>query len=836
MQAGRGGSIFISSENGINLRMIDTALIYNKARQGGGLFFDIEGEESSFAFERVQFVGNAVVDAGSCVYQMYSESMTLFACANCTCSGDVATSVQTYYIQQYINNAWVEVTSLVSSSQEAMPVHRYIAVDVYGTIIKRFLIGSQSVTASTVASSDTEVQTYFVAGRTTETYIESAGAVFRNLVLAGTPGNFYNISWEPTEAAMGVELPVFLRECMFGEEYDIESMRCKECDSDRLIAPTGDLPAECRPCASDTHAMYACLINGTWYSDDLELCQTSSSSALRAMCVCDEGFYQISPDVDRDMVNHTCARCAEGAVCEYSVMRGLPGYWRLDASYDNFYECEPLDTCLGEIIIYGYDTNAMIQAYDATGRLEYLEWEELDQCRIGHSGAFCGACRDGWALQLSGYCEECGNSHIGVVLQSILLFLVCGTFLIVLLSLWLQRPFYRHEEEQAWLKMKASLREHKNSAVANVRNARKSVLSVTHAAIAGLSRSSIDKNDKQSTMPAIAADPDDEDNAQQLQDRRNVGGSGMDTRSTDDRTNSIDKVKVAWKVGRAEGHADRRAIREETSETSNMQNGCDHNEMGKADVQQLAQCLLCLCQILASFDSVFSIPWPEWYVKLLYRLNIFNFWFPSIPGLRCSFTGMDFLNRHAACVVIPFAVVHIVFALSIGSHYMQMKRNRTVDPVVYRFFIIRTIMFMLYVSYISISIEMFAFFQCDEVHDKLYLISDRNVRCWEGAHRRHIPLGVFGLICYPVGLPVVFICLLVTYRVPELARIKRHAALLHAAREILDPLCSAHYQDPLLTLELMTHEELVTLVLEADSRDMDVRYGRAISMDGRPRK
>eukprot|EP00854_Cymbomonas_tetramitiformis_P002408 gene2408-3139_t len=456
------------------------------------------------------------------------------------------------------------------------------------------------------------------------------------------------------------------------------------------------------------------------------------------MCVCDEGFYQISPDVDRDMVNHTCARCAEGAVCEYSVMRGLPGYWRLDASYDNFYECEPLDTCLGEIIIYGYDTNAMIQAYDATGRLEYLEWEELDQCRIGHSGAFCGACRDGWALQLSGYCEECGNSHIGVVLQSILLFLVCGTFLIVLLSLWLQRPFYRHEEEQAWLKMKASLREHKNSAVANVRNARKSVLSVTHAAIAGLSRSSIDKNDKQSTMPAIAADPDDEDNAQQLQDRRNVGGSGMDTRSTDDRTNSIDKVKVAWKI-------------------------------------------------LASFDSVFSIPWPEWYVKLLYRLNIFNFWFPSIPGLRCSFTGMDFLNRHAACVVIPFAVVHIVFALSIGSHYMQMKRNRTVDPVVYRFFIIRTIMFMLYVSYI-------------------------------------------------IGLPVVFICLLVTYRVPELARIKRHAALLHAAREILDPLCSAHYQDPLLTLELMTHEELVTLVLEADSRDMDVRYGRAISMDGRPRK
>ncbi|KAK3256421.1 hypothetical protein CYMTET_34444, partial [Cymbomonas tetramitiformis] len=221
--------------------------------------------------------------------------------------------------------------------------------------------------------------------------------------------------------------------------HNKEAGRTEACEAvceEREIAPTKGL-ASCLACAPNSHAVYLCILNGTWVVDG-KLCDAYAEDAFLAACVCDEGFYQIAEDEQSELVNQTCSQCAEGAVCKHSLMRGVAGYWRRSTSEAHFYSCDPEDICLGEIGEDTFDQATLLEAHIRTGRVEVDAGEQVGTCREGHKGVLCGACQQEWMVDEEGYCVECVGSRLARSITAAFMALLT----IVLVAAWLQRPFF----------------------------------------------------------------------------------------------------------------------------------------------------------------------------------------------------------------------------------------------------------------------------------------------------------------------------------------------------------------------------------------------------------
>ncbi|KAK3268388.1 hypothetical protein CYMTET_23108, partial [Cymbomonas tetramitiformis] len=698
---------------------------------------------------------------------------------------------------------------------------------------------------------------------------------------------------------------------------------CSEECTEGEVAPAEGI-AECLSCAPDTHSEYVCTFNGSWYVDTLAFCHEFAADTLQAVCVCNEGFYQSEPDESGAFVNQTCASCSQGAQCRYGLMRGLPGYWRRDTQEIKFYKCTPEDACLGEVTSETYDRDHPLHHYYETSHVEFLESTELSSCREGHDAVLCGACQNGWTLGSDGYCEDCGAKRAWWVYA---VFGVC----MLLLAVWLQRPFYQNVEFGMREKAVSVVRQTRASSVSSLQQIRHfsvsalqqlqatgemklhkywislvswrkgkgqkrcgdiSMLALHHRLepVANLANpsyvfetspsdnllaspsceSTIDVEKRRLGIAKIAALSDMATNTKgdsreelwcknpcadlagnssqmsrttlkmlDLQQNRRlmddtVGEASLVTRSGDEQlaqsheygrlisrpTLKLLKDKQLWQTGsrlnnivKGDRSDDGTVGPEELGEGIYERLGIDVRSL-----RQLAAVLVSFSQIMASFGTVYNVPWPDGFSSLLDSLQVSNFSMPSVLGLPntgCSVTGVSFLEQHAVCLLLPVLGIAFMWIVAAGTYWTQNKRRQPVDPTEYKSFVVRTTLFILYHSYICISTLMLSYFNCVEVHDEhYYLAVDLHVQCWTGPHRRNLPFAALGVLLYPIGLPVCLYLLMVTCHVPLLAKIKRRACLLHIARRVLDPTYTAHdlNRDPLLALETITFDELSALV------------------------
>ncbi|KAK3270873.1 hypothetical protein CYMTET_20744 [Cymbomonas tetramitiformis] len=700
---------------------------------------------------------------------------------------------------------------------------------------------------------------------------------------------------------------------------DVCSQQCVE----REVAPREGL-AECLACAPDTHAEYACLLNGSWYENDLLFCLQFAAETLQAICVCDDGFYQSDSNDNDTFVNQTCNKCSEGAKCEYGLMRGLAGYWRMDTGQTKFYKCTPEDACLGEVTSETYSRDNLLGRYFTTGQVELVESSQLSSCREGHAAVLCGACEEGWGLGDDGSCEDCGIKRSGLGAYILILLTV------VLLVMWLQRPFYQDVEVKVRQKAVSAARRARAASIVSLTQIRHySVSALQQLRVAGEKK--LEKRSKTRSWKAEgrhyvssvsdvhkstgsidlerAASSTIPDNRFQavpsiaraassiilrdsmLTSFEEPAGAGMGTlddmgrQSNDTRgeleqehgsdvyakqaadtrksiqmrrmrsSNSINLTNGRTRTLRAASEASPGIMAQEpvmvtsesigsnkktilevlkeqtvqenvlkladfaqvaTDDAPAMETSSESPSLDLSSLKQIAAVLLGFSQILASYTTVYNVSWPDGFSNFLRTLMVLNFSipkFPGLPDLSCSLAGTDFLTTHAACIWVPFVSVAFIYMIATISFRMQKKRRHMTDAIQYQMFIIRSASLVLYISYICISSVMLSYFNCVAVHDEYYLVADLHVQCWVGPHRRYLPLAVLGVLLYPIGLPVFFYMLMVKYRVPLLAKMKRRACLLHAARKELDPTYGAEsIQDPFLALETITIDELCTLV------------------------
>ncbi|KAK3272841.1 hypothetical protein CYMTET_18873 [Cymbomonas tetramitiformis] len=641
--------------------------------------------------------------------------------------------------------------------------------------------------------------------------------------------------------------------CAIGTRSDAEGRAepCSaSCASALEVAPVEGL-AECLPCAPDTHATYMCRYNGTWLADtDAAVCNGLSPSTTRAACVCNPNFYQTIPDDLDTLINQTCAPCSAGATCLFSVMRGNAGYWRRSTAESQFYACTSSEVCLGELAEENFNAEALLEAYLATGHADALgrtsEAAQVVLCADGHEAVLCGACKSRWILRKDATCEECGDTEAERTFGHIMTLALLALAALAAVA-WLQRPFYAdvevHYKEMSVTKVKAAAARLVDRGKTAARAGRRAVevrwaslrcdvlTATSDSREVGLASIKDARKAMREDRLSLFSDVDDQ---------REEDTDGRATESTAQAglvgavrpsTGALDKragLKMFKEQGKVYGNFGGKA-----SMPGQAGAGAAGTKAGVRDqqrdseffqaVKQMAAVLLSFSQIMASFHGSFGIQWPAGFAGLLLQLSACNFAFPSLPGLpssRCTLNSVDWLWAHALCVAFPVAAVLFMWGVASASYRLQWRRRHLVEYKQYRFFIVRTMLFILYLSYISISVRMLSFFNCTELYGEYFLSAELHVQCWVGGHRRLVPLALVGVCLYPLGLPAVFLYFLWRYRVPALAAMKWRACLLQAAAERLASDASRDcLGDALVDLETFPLEELRALSAKAAEVD-----------------
>ena len=69
---------------------------------------------------------------------------------------------------------------------------------------------------------------------------------------------------------------------------------------------------------------------------------------------------------------------------------------------------------------------------------------------------------------------------------------------------------------------------------------------------------------------------------------------------------------------------------------------------------------------------------------------------------------------------------------------------------------------------------VFSTFSCTEISGTMYLKQDYDLECFAGRHLSvHVPLGLLGIVLYPLGVPLLTAFLLVKRGVWGLAQVKQ---------------------------------------------------------------
>eukprot|EP00854_Cymbomonas_tetramitiformis_P021839 gene21839-26283_t len=695
-------------------------------------------------------------------------------------------------------------------------------------------------------------------------------------------GNFRNCTACPPGHFQDRPNATDCKPCAIGtlSRMEARDTPCTEhCSDARTVAHVEGL-SECVTCASNAHAEYLCQYNGTWHiHEDADVCNSVAPNTTRAACVCNPDYYQTLAD-DLDLfINQTCSACSEGALCLGSIMRGLPGYWRRSTAHDRFYACASEDVCLGElheqlpaeheayVTDLTADRTADLTVYFTTGRADFLYGMQLAGCAAGHEAVLCGSCQDDWVLSGQGTCQQCGDTAAEQTSGHILT-AVCLALALSALVVWLQRPFYSEEEahyremavqglKRAVSRLKEAGRELKERAAAvisdgqgrgfslTIRSAAVDASSgavglaapeaqgdrATHVEIVCLAKSGVDScgaeeedgkgehgstgtSEQRRTREHLLQDGTNRSSDPQKRPSDAISEGGH---SLPGKTDTVKKgVKGLNNIdpGKTGQSADRAGAAGAGEQKGNLQ--------FLPEARQMCAVLLSFSQISSSYNSSFGIDWPAGFSGLLTRISVLNFALPGLPGVpstSCTIHPLGWLLMHRLIIVLPVLAVLFISGLATASYQLQSQRRHLVEEKQYRFFLVRTVLFILYLSYISLSIRMLAFFKCTQVYDDWYLDDDLHVQCWVGAHARNLPIALVGVCLYPLGLPAVFLYFLWRYHVPSLAKVKVRACLLHAALERLAPetygTSRRGLEDPLVDLEAVSLTELQTLSARA---------------------
>ena len=208
----------------------------------------------------------------------------------------------------------------------------------------------------------------------------------------------------------------------------------------------------------------------------------------------------------------------------------------------------------------------------------------------------------------------------------------------------------------------------------------------------------------------------------------------------------------------------------------------------KAGSQRLKLMVNCVQQMTVMV--MFPVKWPDAVKDMGKLFSSFSI-DVSIVSPTCLGVPMDFFSRFAISVTLVFFgiflpwVVAALVAVSTAAcrgrtrgeqreqgqgdggeggdapTFRQIFRAtwRRVQPTAARY----SLLIMLF-AHPAVSGQTFFFFSCQEIDGDMYLIADYSLRCNDAAWRRMLPLALFMVIFFVIGVPLLLLVLLVNNR------------------------------------------------------------------------
>ena len=218
-------------------------------------------------------------------------------------------------------------------------------------------------------------------------------------------------------------------------------------------------------------------------------------------------------------------------------------------------------------------------------------------------------------------------------------------------------------------------------------------------------------------------------------------------------------------------------------------------------------------QIVSSFQRTMHIKWPPLYFRVMAKLDIVNFSFLRFPKTACATPNVSFFAELNGITLGVTALLCWVVVLWVcGNAYARLRALAATQRSKFNADVTAHTMVLLNLVYAPVSEAVVAVFACRQVGDHSWLFRDVSTQCGTAEHRFYIRLAIFWVVLYVVGIPLLFITLLVYYRVPHTAQRLRRIAML---RGIVDLAWWRGVEQPEVNTSLLTEDNISEEHLDA---------------------
>ena len=175
-------------------------------------------------------------------------------------------------------------------------------------------------------------------------------------------------------------------------------------------------------------------------------------------------------------------------------------------------------------------------------------------------------------------------------------------------------------------------------------------------------------------------------------------------------------------------------------------------------------------QCLAALSTVYTVDWPFTFTAMLDVFSVINFDILSLTSTDCAFE-QNFFDSLLLTLFLPvFAVVVLYY---IYVHAFACKASRPKSRLVFKSQerraltdrALRIFFWILLVSFPAASTKAMQHFKCIQLDEQVkWLDVDYRVRCGSASHFTHMLPAVLGILMYPIGVPLLLLCLVCQQR------------------------------------------------------------------------
>ena len=170
--------------------------------------------------------------------------------------------------------------------------------------------------------------------------------------------------------------------------------------------------------------------------------------------------------------------------------------------------------------------------------------------------------------------------------------------------------------------------------------------------------------------------------------------------------------------------------------------------------------LISLYQVIMAFVDFFNVEWPATFNLLMLNIGtLFNFKFFNISFVGCL-SQENYITTFGTFVVLPIVLSLLIFA----SQKLWVLAGKSADEYSIND-VERYIFFMLFLVYPNTSRVILSMFNCYAFADgSAYVVESFTLECNEEYKALIWPIAAVATVVYPVGVPLILLYKLVTYK------------------------------------------------------------------------